>query len=139
MKTIKNLSLWLLMLTMSVCMTSCGSDDEELVDEIFKLEGTRWVYTDVYEEDGIEYTENNSLIFSTSTATYQLEITIKEGSTSTSTTDYRDYTYDYSDGLVVLTPVKANVAYLEGKITSNLKMEVKNVSTGRNIGVFYKK
>jgi hypothetical protein len=52
-----------------------------------------------------------------------------------------NYTYTLSDdgGLVVLNPTQVGKATLEGRIQNGMKMTVTNVSTGKTIGVFYKK
>lgn len=138
MKAMKYLSMLLMMMTLSVCMVSC--DKEEKIPELdeFTLPGTRWTYTDKYEEDDVQITVDYTITFSTATATYDAKMTIKEGNQTQTASSFVNYAYNYSDGLVVFTPTEAGKAYLEGEITSNIKMVVTNISTGEEIGTFYK-
>ena len=144
MKSIKYLFMMLAMMAMCVNLTSCDKDDDgpgpkEPVTPEFSLVGTSWSYTDRFEEDDINYTIDYTISFSSSTkAKYTMDITIKEGTQTTTQSDYIDYTYTHHDDLVIMTPVDANYAYLEGEITSEIKMEVINASTGKTIGVFYR-
>lgn len=139
MKSIKYFFMMLAMMAMCVNLTSCDKDDEKPPLE-FSLVGTTWSYTDKFEEDGINYTMDYTISFPSSTnATYSMKLTIKEGTQTTSQSDYTDYTYTYNNGLVIMTPIEAGYAYLEGEITSEIKMEVINASSGKTIGVFYRK
>lgn len=142
MKTIKYLPMLLMIVAMNVIFTSCSKDDndDKSIEQVakFTLEGSQWSYTDKYEESGIEMILDYTISFSSSTALYNLTLTMKEGTQTTTQNDRIQYTYTYSDGLVILKPQEANKAYLEGKIISNIKMEVTNVSTGKNLGTFYK-
>lgn len=146
MKSIKYLFMMLAMMAMCVNLTSCKGGPEEplppkepVVPE-FSLVGTTWSYTDRFEEDDISYTMDYTISFPSSTnATYSMKLTIKEGTQTTSQSDYTDYTYTYNNGLVIMTPIEAGYAYLEGEITSEIKMEVINASSGKTIGVFYRK
>lgn len=144
MKSIKYLFMMLAMMAMCVNLTSCDKDDDgpdpkEPVTPEFSLVGTSWSYTDRFEEDDINYTIDYTISFSSSTkAKYTMDITIKEGTQTTTQSDYIDYTYTHHDDLVIMTPVDANYAYLEGEITSEIKMEVINASSGLTIGVFYR-
>ncbi len=142
MKTIKYLPMLLMIVAMNVIFTSCSKDDDDdkSIEQVtkFTLEGSQWSYTDKYEENGIEMILDYTIGFSSSTALYNLTLTMKEGTQTTTQNDRIQYTYTYSDGLVILKPLEANKAYLEGKIISNIKMEVTNVSTGKNLGTFYK-
>ncbi len=134
----------LILLTMCIPMTSCSDDDEDepqqpsIAETAKGLPGTKWSYTDKYDYDGITYTENYSIAFKETTAVYTLAIIITDGKTTQSTTDAINYEYVYSNGLVIFKPLEANKAYLEGKITSDIKMDVTNTSTGGFIGTFYK-
>lgn len=58
---------------------------------------------------------------------------------TTSTTDVIDYTYTRTNNIVVLTPVEAGKAVLEGKIESGAKMILTNTSNGSEVNVLYKK
>lgn len=143
MKSIKYLFMMLAMMAMCVNLTSCDKDDDDPKDPPlpeFSLVGTTWSYTDRFEEDGINYTMDYTISFPTSTnAKYSMNVIIKEGTQTTSQSDYTDYTYTYNNGLVIMSPTEANYAYLEGEITSEIKMEVINASSGKTIGVFYRK
>ena len=152
MKSIKYLFMMLAMMAMCVNLTSCGGDSgsgprqeppiiEDETDEPieFSLVGTSWSYTDRFEEDGIKYTDESTINFSSSTrAKLTQVITVTEGTQTTSQSFYIDYTYTHHDDLVIMTPVDANYAYLEGEITSQIKMEVINASSGELIGIFYR-
>lgn len=146
MKSIKYLFMMLAMMAMCFNLTSCDKDDDDLpqpeppvVEEEFTLVGTSWNYTNRFEEDGINYTEELTIKFSSSTkAKLTQVITVTEGTQTTSQSFYIDYTYTHHDDLVIMTPVDANYAYLEGEITSQIKMEVINASSGELIGIFYR-
>ncbi len=142
--SIKNFVMILTMMVACVNQTSCTPiigcppPPEPPIHE-FPLVGTSWSYTDRFEEDDISYTVDYTISFPTSTnAKYSMKATIKEGTQTTSQSDYTDYTYTYNNGLVIMTPIEAGYAYLEGEITSEIKMEVINASSGKTIGVFYK-
>ncbi len=151
MKSIKYLFMMLAMMAMCVNLTSCGGggggtttqeppiiEDPEPTPE-FSLVGTSWSYTDRFEEDDIKYTDELTINFSSSTRAKLTQVTtVTEGSQTTSQSFYIDYTYTHHDDLVIMSPVDANYAYLEGEITSEIKMEVINASSGLTIGVFYR-
>lgn len=104
------------------------------------LKGTKWSYTDTYAEDGVQYIVENYISFTSSTnAVYGEVETITAGNESQTYNYTSDYTYQLSGNLVVMTPLQAGNAYLEGEISSNIKMVVTNVSYGEVIGTFYKK
>ncbi len=132
----------LILLTMCIPMTSCSDDDEPEqapAAEVAKgLPGTRWSYTDRFSYEGFNYTIQYSISFSQSTAVYNIIETITDGTTTLTTPETINYEYVYSDGLVIFKPQEAGKAYLEGKITSDIKMDVTNTSTGGFIGTFYK-
>lgn len=131
MKTMKYLSMMLVILAMSVCMASCGDDDNESGNI---LAGTRWAYSDVY-EDG---TSEVSLTFNAdNTAVWNYVIRNAGGTIVTNET--AGYNYQISEDLVVMTAQQAGKANLEGTISSGVKMEVKNMSTQKSVGTFYKK
>ena len=148
MKSIKYLFMMLAMIVMCVNLSSCEKDgpgqqeppiieDDEPIE--FSLVGTSWSYTDRFEEDDIKYTDELTINFSSSTKAKLTQVTtITEGSQTTSQSFYIDYTYTHHDDLVIMTPVDANYAYLEGEITSQIKMEVINASSGELIGIFYR-
>lgn len=125
--------LWMVLLamTMALAFTGCSKDDEEKGDG---LEGTRWIYTDVYTDGTVEYIIS---FFSGNSATY--EISVKNtGGTITNSETIR-YTYQRSEDLVIFSTQQAGKANLEGEISSGIKMELTNTSTSKVIGVFYKK
>lgn len=134
MKTMKYLSMMLIMLTMSVCVVSCGKDDDEKKDSANSLAGTRWAYTDIYQDGTVEYTVS---FFSDNTATY--EINVKNAGGTIVDSQSIKYTYQRSDNLVIFMAQQAGKANLEGVISSNIKMELTNTSTQKVIGTFYKK
>lgn len=138
MKSFKYLPFWLCMLMMCFTMSSCSSDDGPDGPVLPPLTNSRWTFTNTYQQGDETVTEDYSISFAEATATYQVLYTYRKGSQTQSVSDFANYTYTYSDGLVVMKPQSANYAYLEGKITSNVKMEVKNVSSGKIIGVFYR-
>lgn len=135
MKKLNYLSMWLCILMTCISVTSCSSDDDEPIPD--SIVG-RWTYTDKFQEGDETVTANYSLTFTEVTATYQVVYTFTKGSQTQTVSDFANYTYTYSDDFVVLQPQTANYAYLEGKIISNVKMEVTNVSSGEIIGVFYR-
>lgn len=126
----------------SISLSSCGKDDDELIEEPpqYPLDGTRWTYTDLYEIDGDKISLSYVISFSKTTAVLKLTETINyaDGSTYQNPAVNQNYKYTYNDGLVILTPTDPNIAYLEGSISSGIKMELYNVSNGGQIGVFYK-
>lgn len=140
MKAIKFLSMLLMMVAMSVSFSSCDKEPpvHEPEDPEFSLPGSRWTFSEKEDIDGVKYTIDYTLTFSTSTATYQIKMTVEDGTQTTTSSDYIDYNYVYSNGLVVLSPQKAGYAYLEGTIQSDIKMTVVNTSNNKTVGVFYK-
>lgn len=132
MKTIKNFSAFFVMLVMSLCMLSCSSEDENLDTNV--LANTVWQYSDIY-EDGSVIQELN--FNSDYTATYT--ITLKNQGGIIVDTDLSYYTYQVSENLVVLTSQQSGIANLEGTITAGVKMQIVNMSSNEEIGVFYKK
>lgn len=132
MKTMKYLSMMLAVLVMSVCMFSCGDDDDEKNSN--DLSGTQWAYTDVY-SDG---TREQILSFNKdNTAT--LVISVKNAGGVIVNSESISYTYQRSENLVVLTAQQAGKANLEGVISSTIKMEITNTSNQKVVGTFYKK
>lgn len=130
MRTMKYLSMMLVVLAMSVCMVSCGDDDEN--SNI--LAGTRWAYSDVYEDGTVEV----SLTFNAdNTAIWNYVVRNAGGTIITNET--AGYSYQVSENLVVMTAQQAGKANLEGVISSGVKMEVTNMSNQKSIGTFYKK
>lgn len=97
-----------------------------------EVKNTTWEETHRY-SDGSEYA--TTLTFSITTA--NLSITYTEGTSST--TNRIDYTYTRTNNIVVLRPVEAGKAVLEGKIESGAKMILTNTSSGDEIAVLYKK
>lgn len=146
MKALKFFSTMLILLAMCMPMTSCGGDEPEPVidnttttETANSLKGTSWSYTDRYEYDGWTATITQRFTFNASTATYTVETREQEGNQVTTDYTTSNYTYTYEDGLVVLIPQDAGKAYLEGKISSNIKMDVYNVDRDyMHIGTFYK-
>ena len=132
MKTMKYLSMMLVMLAMSVCMFSCGDDDDETGG--YDLAGTQWANTDVYSdgtrEQIISFNKDN-------TAT--LVVSVKNAGGVIVQSESISYTYQRSENLVVLTAQQAGKANLEGVISSTIKMEITNTSNQKIIGTFYKK
>ena len=135
----KYLSLLCSLIVSCVFFSSCSKEDP-IPENTNPLEGTRWEYVDRFEEDGVNITYTYSIAFHTKTATWRIDARITEcTATLTDVIANETYDYQYEDGLVIMTPRSANMAYLEGTITSNLKMDVTNVSYGEVIGTFYKK
>ena len=100
----------------------------------YYLPGTTWEENHRYSDKS---TYTTSLSFSTSTA--QLTFTYTEGTASTSDRiDYR-YTQPGDGSIVVLTPVEAGKAVMEGKIENGAKMILTNTSNGAEVAVLYKK
>lgn len=130
MKTMKYLSMMLVMLAMSVCMFGCGDDDEVSND----LAGTQWAYTDVFSdgtrEQIISFNKDNTAI---------LVISVKNAGGVVIESESISYVYQRSENLVVLTAQQAGKANLEGVISSTIKMEITNTSNQKVIGTFYKK
>lgn len=135
----------LILLAMCIPMTSCGDDEEdepapvEQQSNANSLNGTKWSYTDRYDYDGWSATITQRFSFKESTATYTVETREQEGTQVTTDYTTTNYTYTYSDGLVIFIPQESGKAYLEGKISSNIKMDVYNVDRDDlHIGTFYK-
>lgn len=92
---------------------------------------TTWEATNWY-ADGSRYVY--ALTFGTTTAQYSE--TYIEGTASI--TNVADYTFKRNNNIVVLSPVKAGDATLEGKIEDGIKMVMTNTSDFRSI-ILYKK
>lgn len=131
MKTMKYLSMMLMMLAMSVCMSSCGDDDDEVSNE---LAGTQWAYTDIFENGTQE-----QIISFNKDYTATLVISVKNAGGVIVESESISYTYQRSESLVVFTAQQAGKANLEGVISSTIKMEITNTSNQKLIGTFYKK
>lgn len=127
----------MLLMFLGSCFTSCSKDDKP-VDDSNPLAGTRWEYVDRFSESGVSYELTYSLNFSDYDAYYTLEYVATSGSQTLTDSESISYSYSYSDPLVVLSPRESGKAYLEGTISSGIKMIVKNTSTGKTIGTFYK-
>lgn len=93
---------------------------------------TTWEDVNRY-SDGSTYV--TSLKFSTTTA--RLSFTYTVGTSST--TDVIDYTFTRTNNIVVLSPVEAGKAVMEGKIESGAKMILTNTSNGSEAVILYKK
>ena len=95
------------------------------------IAGTKW-------ESVSSYSDGSSWIvtaeFTSTNAT--LLLTAEDGQTSQTTR--LNYTYRYTNGLVVLTPKETGNAVLEGRIENNMKMTLVNTSNGSEIAVLYK-
>ncbi len=135
----------LILLTMCIPMTSCGGDDEDEPAPVPEppvnngLNGTTWSYTDRYDYAEWSATITQRFSFKESTATYTVETREQEGTQVTTDYTTTNYTYTYSDGLVIFIPQESGKAYLEGRISSNIKMDVYNVDKDDlHIGTFYK-
>lgn len=131
MKTMKYLSMMLMMLAMSVCMSSCGDDDDEVSNE---LAGTQWAYTDIFNNGTQE-----QIISFNKDYTATLVISVKNAGGVIVESETISYTYQRSENLVVFTAQQAGKANLEGVISSTIKMEITNTSNQKLIGTFYKK
>ena len=125
------------------CMLTITTDDHESSATVtisqdginpYYLPNTVWEDNHRY-DDGSTYV--TSLSFSTSTA--RLTFTYTEGNSTVS--DAIDYTYTQpGDGkIVVLNPVEAGKAVMEGRIESGAKMTLTNTSNGSEVAVLYKK
>lgn len=136
----KYLMMMIAMLAMCVSFSSCSKDDDEPPVE-FTLEGTYWEYSEDATVSGVTVKYEHSFSFSSSSAVYKIVETQQKGNESYTNFDTWNYTYALSDDgdLVVFTPTQIGNATLEGKIQSQMKMTVTNVSTGKTIGIFYKK
>ncbi len=95
------------------------------------IAGTKWESVSSY-SDGSRWIV--SLSFTSTDAT--LLLTEEDGLTSQTTR--LNYTYRYTNGLVVLTPKETGNAVLEGRIENNMKMTLVNTSNGSEIAVLYK-
>lgn len=140
MKTFRFFAM-LMMVVMATTFVSCSDDDDEDAPQNpgeFTLVGTSWTYTDRFDIDGVEYVESYSMTFSQSTVNYVLTIKITDGTQVSTQSDRVHYDYTYNKGLVVFKPTTAGKAYLEGEVISESKMIVTNVSSGDEIGTFYK-
>ena len=128
------------MMMLAVCLffTSCGGDNEDPVLED-TIAGTNWEYVDRYSDSGVSYEVTYSLSFSDFDAYYTIYMKATSGSQTLTDSESISYTYTYSNPLVVLSPRESGKAYLEGTISSDIKMVLKNTSTGKTIGTFYKK
>lgn len=109
----------------TVSVSQTGKDENDVV-------GTTWEEVHRY-SDGSTYV--TSLSFTTSTA--RLTFTYTEGTTST--TENIEYTYKRTNNIVVLSPVEAGKAVMEGRIESGAKMILTNTSNGSEVAVLYKK
>lgn len=141
MKTVNFIRMLFFVMALSVSLSSCGGDDEAdpiRIVEAFSLNGTRWTFNEKFEEEGVLYTNDYFITFSSATAVFEQKTAITEGANTITQSTSINYAYTYSDGLVVFTPAEAGKAYLEGVISSNIKMVVTNVSSKKQIGTFYK-
>lgn len=136
----KYLMMMIAMLAMCVSFSSCRETIEEPPVE-FTLDGTYWEYSEDATVSGVTVKYEHSFSFSSSSAVYKIVETQQKGNESYTNFDTWNYTYALSDDgdLVVFTPTQIGNATLEGKIQSQMKMTVTNVSTGKTIGIFYKK
>lgn len=135
----KYLLMMVAMMAMCVSFTSCDNGDDPEIP--FTLEGTYWDYSEDATISGVTVKYEHSFSFSSSSAVYKIVETQQKGNESYSNFETLNYTYTLSDdgGLVVLNPTQVGKATLEGRIQNEMKMTVTNVSTGKTIGVFYKK
>ncbi len=128
---------FLRILFLSILATAFISCEKPSTDGGFSLKNTVWTYVDRFEEDGATVEYEYTLKFAASTATYRVLLTAEEGNETYTESMKYDYSYTYSDDLVILKPKDANMYHLEGEIISNIKMRVSN-SEGELIGIFYK-
>ena len=135
----KYLLMMVAMMAMCVSFTSCDNGGDPEIP--FTLEGTYWDYSEDATISGVTVKYEHSFSFSSSSAVYKIVETQQKGNESYSNFETLNYTYTLSDdgGLVVLNPTQVGKATLEGRIQNEMKMTVTNVSTGKTIGVFYKK
>ena len=134
MKKVKFLGLMLAMLIASVSFVGCSEDDDDGFSSI-SLSGTRWSYT-VYGASTDNYVEQAITFSSTNTAMHSVKSVSKASGTTIETSDY---TYSLSGNTVVLLPKQSDKATLEGTITDNIKMTIRNVSTNVELSYpFYK-
>lgn len=141
MKTItKYFVMMVVMMTMCVNFSSC-EDDPQPKPEEYTLEGSYWEYSEDATINGVTVKYEHSFSFSSSTAVYKIVETQHKGNESYSNFETLNYTYTLSDDgvMVVLNPTQVGKAILEGRIQNKMKMTVINISTGKTIGVFYKK
>lgn len=136
----KYLMMMIVMLAMCVSFSSCDNGEDPEIP-IPDLEGTYWEYSEDATVSGVIVKYEHSFSFSSSSAVYKIVETQQKGNENYSNFETFNYTYKLSDdgNLVVLTPTQVGKATLEGKIQSQMKMTVTNVSTGKTIGIFYKK
>lgn len=136
----KYLLMMIAMLAMCVGFPSCNPDPSP-EPPMFTLEGTYWDYSEDATISGVTVKYEHSFSFSSSSAVYKIVETQQKGNESYSNFETLNYTYTLSDdgGLVVLNPTQVGKATLEGRIQNEMKMTITNVSTGKTIGVFYKK
>lgn len=138
MEKIKYMFMAVLVALVSMTVTSCGDDDDD-ENSVRSLANTSWSYSETNGDDDCLVITEQTFTFSESTARYTISTIIKEGDEEYNNKTVYDYTYQYSNDIVLLRPVKANNALLEGTIDRDVKMTVMNVSRNSLLGVFYKK
>lgn len=133
MKTkLTNFLMLVIMMTMIISGTSCSKDDDEKTSG--GLAGSRWEFTDKYIDGSAEYVIS---FIDSSNATFE-GVVRNAGGVIVDNILVR-YTYRVSENLIVFSTEQAGKANLEGEIFSEIKMVVTNMSSGEEIGVFYRK
>lgn len=138
MEKIKYMFMAVLVALVSMTVTSCSDDDDD-ESVVNSLVNTTWTYSETNGDDDHLVITDETFTFSQSTARYTVTTIVKKGDEEVNNKTVNDYTYKYSNGIVLLYPVKANNALLEGTIERGVKMTVMNVSRNSLLGVFYKK
>lgn len=127
-----NFLMLVIMMTMIISGTSCSKDDDEKTSR--GLAGSRWEFTDKYIDGSAEYVIS---FIDSSNATFE-GVVRNAGGVIIDNILIR-YTYRVSENLIVFSTEQAGKANLEGEIFSEIKMVVTNMSSGEEIGVFYRK
>lgn len=138
MEKIRYMFMAVLVALLSMTITSCSDDDDD-ENVTHSLVNTSWTYSETNGEDDYLVITDNTFTFSQSTARYIVTTTVKSGNDEAMNQTIYDYTYKYTNGIVLLYPVQANNALLEGTIEKGVKMTVMNVSKNSLVGIFYKK
>lgn len=138
MEKIKYMFMAVLVALVSMTVTSCSDDDDD-ESVVNSLVNTTWTYSETNGDDDYLVITDETFTFSQSTARYTVTKIVKEGDEEVNNKSVYDYTYKYSNGIVLLYPVKVNNALLEGTIEKCVRMTVVNVSKGSLVGVYYKK
>lgn len=128
-KTLKLMSMLLMMLLFTVPFSSCSDDDEDSNP----YAGTTWTYEDIF-DDG---TLTTRIRFANETnAYYETEIRNAGGTIISNTSS--PYSYTYSGDLIVFRSLQTGRANLEGRVSEGVKMTLTNTSNNMQIAILYR-